>query len=56
MTLLNATPDTFSYMVLGYAVILGSVALYVISLVVRARRVDRELRLVEDLEGKGQDK
>lgn len=37
-------------MVLGYAVILGTMALYILSLVLRNRRIDRELRLVETLE------
>ncbi len=50
MNLLSATPDTFSYMVLGYAVILGTMALYILSLVLRNRRLDRELILVEALE------
>jgi hypothetical protein len=50
MTLLNTTPDTFSFMVLGYAVILGTMALYILSLVVRNRRIDRELRFVEEIE------
>jgi nitrate reductase gamma subunit len=50
MTLLSTTPDTFSYMVLGYAVILGAMAIYVLSLVLRNRRIDRELQIVEELE------
>lgn len=54
MTLLNATPDTFSYMVLGYGVILGSMALYIISLVLRMRRIDRELRFLEEMGTKEQ--
>ena len=37
-------------MVLGYAVILGTMALYILSLVLRNRRLDRELILVEALE------
>lgn len=50
MTLLNTTPDTFAYMVLGYGVILGTMAVYVLSLILRNRRIDRELLIVEELE------
>lgn len=50
MTFQGLTPDTFSYMVLGYAVILGTMAIYILSLVLRNRRVDREFRLIDELE------
>ena len=50
MTFQPITPDTFSYMVLGYAVILGTMAIYILSLVLRNRRVDREMRLIDELE------
>jgi hypothetical protein len=50
MILLNTTPDTFAYMVLGYAVILGTIGIYILSLVFRNRRIDRELLIVEELE------
>jgi hypothetical protein len=43
-------PDTFSFMVLGYAVILGTMAAYMLSLVLRSRRINMELRMLEDLE------
>ncbi len=51
----STTPDTFSYMVLGYAVILGTMALYILSLVLRNRRIDREMHLVDALESEDQD-
>jgi hypothetical protein len=44
------TPDTFSFMVLGYAVILGTMAAYMLSLVLRSSRVRKELRMLEDVE------
>jgi hypothetical protein len=50
MTFQGITPDTFSYMVLGYAVILGTMAIYILSLVLRNRRIDREMRLIDELE------
>lgn len=50
MTFQGLTPNTFSYMVLGYAVILGTMAIFILSLVLRNRRVNRELRLIDELE------
>jgi hypothetical protein len=51
----NATPDTIPYLILGY-VIIGGVGLgYVISLVIRQRKLRHELdvleRLLDDTEG-----
>jgi hypothetical protein len=43
-------------MVLGYAVILGTMALYILSIFLRNRRIDRETRLVEALETEEQNK
>lgn len=51
---LEGPVQTFQYMVLGYAVILGCLAGLVISLVVRYRRLMRELRMLQDLEKQGQ--
>jgi hypothetical protein len=47
-----ATPDTFSFMALGYAVILGTMAAYMLSLLLRNRRMNTELRLLEDAESR----
>jgi CcmD family protein len=45
----SQTPDTVSYLVLGYVVI-GTVGLgYVVTLIVRWRRLQRELRIVRSL-------
>jgi hypothetical protein len=42
--------QTFNYMVLGYAVILGCMAALLISMVVRYRKLTRELQMLQDLE------
>lgn len=46
-----APADTLGYMVLGYAVFLGSMALYALSLALRFRSRVRELRALEACEG-----
>ncbi len=43
-------PDTTLYMLLGYGVIFAVILVYVISLMVRARNVDRDMALLEDME------
>ena len=42
--------ETFGYMVLGFSVILGSMALFLISMVVRFRNLRRDLEVLEDME------
>lgn len=42
--------ETFDYMVLGFAVILGSMAFFLVSLVVRFNNVGRDLDLLEEME------
>jgi hypothetical protein len=39
--------DTFGYMVLGYAVILGSIAVFIASLAVRFRSLAQDLQVLE---------
>lgn len=46
----EAPADTTGFMVLGLAVILGLMLLFVVSLVVRARNLRRDLELLQDLE------
>jgi len=46
----QAPADTFTYMVLGFAVILGAIALFLVSLAVRARNLKRDLVLLAELE------
>ncbi len=42
------TPQTGNYMIAGYAVILGGMALYIASLFVRFRRRVQELTALEE--------
>jgi hypothetical protein len=41
--------ETFGYMVLGFAVILGSMTLFLLSLVVRFNNLKRDLDLLEEM-------
>ncbi len=52
MLFLTVTPDTFSFMVLGYAVILGTMVAYLLSLVLRDRRMKNELRMLEEAQAR----
>ena len=52
MLFLTVTPDTFSFMVLGYAIILGTMAAYLLSLVLRDRRMKNELRMLEEMQAR----
>jgi hypothetical protein len=45
--------ETFDYMVLGFAVILGCMALLIISMAVRFRNLRRDLDLLEETESEG---
>jgi hypothetical protein len=44
------TPDTFGYMVLGYAVIFGLPLLYLLSWWFRRRNLERDLETIQTLE------
>jgi len=46
--------QTFTYMLLGYAVILGCMAILVIGMVVRYRALRRDLRMLQELEKRGE--
>ncbi len=47
----DAPADTFNYMVLGFGVILGLMALFILSFFVRFRNLRRELEYLEETEG-----
>jgi len=47
----DAPADTLNFMILGYAVILGAIGLFVASLVVRFRNLQRDLDVLGSLEG-----
>lgn len=44
------TPETAVYMVAGYAVIFTTMLIYLVSLIVRRRNMERDLRLLEELD------
>lgn len=44
------TPDTTAYMVAGFVVILSGIVVYVISLILRDRQVQKLTRELEDME------
>jgi len=50
MNLSDAPADTLNYMVLGFGVILGTMAIFIASLVIRFRNVHRDLVMYADLE------
>ena len=50
MLLFEPPADTFNYMLLGFGVILGTMALFLVSLVVRFKNLRREVMLIEELE------
>jgi hypothetical protein len=45
-----APADTVSFMLLGYAVILGSMGLYIVSLWIRFRNARRDLSLLTEID------
>lgn len=53
MMLQEATPDTIGYMLFGYGVILGTMALFVLSLVSRFRNLRKDLELLEEIKPSG---
>ena len=51
MNLLQVGPaDTTSYMIAGYAVIFGMMSLYVLSLVIRKRNLEKDLEVLAELD------
>jgi hypothetical protein len=51
MNLERIPAETLNYMVLGFSVILGVMALYILSLAIRFRALYRDAMLLRDLEG-----
>ena len=43
--------DTTSYMLAGYAIIFGVMLLYLISLLVRQRNLQKDLEVLEEIQG-----
>jgi hypothetical protein len=53
MMFLEGPADTTNYMIAGYAVILGTMGLYIISLIVRFRSLRQDERLLDEMDAKG---
>ena len=47
---LEGPAQTFNYMLLGYGVILGCIAVLVISMLARYRSLQRDLHMLDELE------
>jgi hypothetical protein len=43
-------PDTVGYMIFGYVVIFGVMFIYLASLIMRHRNLQRDIEILEDLE------
>ncbi len=46
--------NTTSYMIAGYAVIFGVMLIYLISLLVRQRNLEKDLKVLEEIQGEDQ--
>lgn len=46
----EAPADTTSYMIAGYAIIFGVMLLYLISLLVRQRNLQKDLEVLEEIQ------
>jgi hypothetical protein len=46
--------DTTSYMIAGYAIIFGVMLLYLISLMVRQRNLQKDMEVLEEIQGEEQ--
>ncbi len=53
MFLQEGPADTLAYMLLGYGVILGAMAAFIVNLVLRFRNLRKDVELLEELEKKG---
>ena len=50
MFIQEAPADTFGYMFFGYAVILATMAFYIVSLRVRTKNLQKDLELLTEIE------
>ena len=50
MLYLQTPADTTSYMIMGFIVIFGTLAIYLFSLYVRRRNLQQDMELLEELE------
>jgi nitrate reductase gamma subunit len=49
---LFAPPETTNYMIAGYIVIFGVMTLYVVSLLLRRRKLEQDIKILQELEDK----
>jgi len=49
-TLQQMAPDTSNYMVAGFGVIFGAMLIYLISLIVRQRKLRQDLEMLQELD------
>ena len=49
---METTPDTSQYMILGYTVFFIVSAIYLVSLAIRNRNLQRDLQMLEELDKK----
>ena len=47
---LFATPETTNYMIAGYIVIFGIMTIYVVSLFLRRRKLEQEIKILQELD------
>ncbi|UCD99074.1 MAG: hypothetical protein JSV42_19410 [Chloroflexota bacterium] len=50
----EAPANTTNYMIAGYTVIFGLMFIYLISLLVRQRNLQKDLQVLEEIQGEGQ--
>lgn len=50
MFFLETPPDTSQYMVAGYAIAFGVMLLYVLSLIIRSRNLNRDVSMLEEMD------
>jgi hypothetical protein len=51
LLLQEAPAETTNFMIAGYAVIFGVMLIYVISLLIRKRNLERDLEVLEEIQG-----
>ena len=54
MFLQEAPAETFNYMAFGFIVILGTMGLYLVSLISRYRNLERDMELLDELSSKAE--
>ena len=54
LPLLQDTPNTASFLYIGYSILIGLLVLYLASFAVRRRNLEKDLELIESLKAEGQ--